>query len=262
MTTFPEGVSFEGTGKTDWNFSYEGRLFDTARWTELTRHRPFYGQVNFALTHRGDQWNRADEMIETPVDPSAVDVPPYYPDYPVVRENWAQYLNSVMALDGRVGQVLDQLRRSGVVDSTIVVFLAEHGRAMPRGKQWPYDSGLRVPLIVYVPPALEAPAGYRAGTRSGRLISGIDVPAATLALTGVPDFRGCRARCSSGQAPAVRVWGARPRRRDRGPGADDSVPALPLRAQLQPRTALLPDQPLQARQLPDDLGDARPSPAR
>ena len=205
MTTFPEGVSFEGTGKTDWNFSYEGRLFDTARWTELTRHRPFYGQVNFALTHRGDQWNRADEMIETPVDPSAVDVPPYYPDYPVVRENWAQYLNSVMALDGRVGQVLDQLRRSGVADSTIVVFLAEHGRAMPRGKQWPYDSGLRVPLIVYVPPALEAPAGYRAGTRSGRLISGIDVPAATLALTGVPDFRGCRARCSSGQAPAVRV---------------------------------------------------------
>lgn len=187
IETFPEGVSVEGTGKTDWNFSYAGTPFDTADWMEMTSHRPFYGQVNFALTHRGGQWDRADEFIDDPVDPSVVDVPPYYPDHPVVRKSWAQYLNSVMALDRRVGRVLGQLRRSGVADSTIVVFLADHGRAMPRGKQWPYDSGLQVPLVVYVPPGLEAPAGYEAGTRSDRLVSGIDIPATTLALAGVPD---------------------------------------------------------------------------
>jgi uncharacterized sulfatase len=89
-------------------------------------------------------------------------------------------------LDGRVGEVLGQLRRSGVADSTIVIFLSDHGRAMPRAKQWPYDSGLRVPLIVYVPPGLEVPAGYEAGAHSDRLISGIDVPATTLALARAP----------------------------------------------------------------------------
>jgi len=222
VETFPAGLSFEGTGKTDWNFSYEGRPFDTAKWTELTRHRPFYGQINFALTHRGDQWNRADELIDDPVDPSAVDVPPYYPDHPVVRESWAQYLNSVMALDRRVGQVLAQLQRSGVADSTIIVFLADHGRAMPRGKQWPYDSGLRVPLIVYVPPGLEAPAGYASGTRSDRLISGIDVPATTLNLAGAPvpsEMQGEVFLGPDRDAPRQFVYGGR----DRGDETVDRV---------------------------------------
>lgn len=187
IVSFPEEISFEGSGKTDWNFSYEGSPFDTDGWSELVGHRPFYGQVNFSLTHRGGEWDRAHTLVDEPADPGAVTVPPYYPDHPVVRENWAQYLNAVMALDGRVGEVLGQLRASGVADSTIVVFLADHGRAMPRGKQWPYDSGLQVPLIVYVPPGLEAPAGYEAGSRSDRLISGIDIPATTLALAGVPD---------------------------------------------------------------------------
>lgn len=187
VTEFPESVSFSGSGKTDWNFSYEGRPFDTDDWSELTSRRPFYGQVNFHLTHRGGHWDRADEHVEEPVDPANVEVPPYYPDHPVVRKSWAQYLNAVTVLDGRVGDVLAQLRASGAADSTIVIFLADHGRAMPRGKQWPYDSGLQVPLIVSVPPGLDAPAGYEAGTRSDRLISGIDIPATTLALAGVPD---------------------------------------------------------------------------
>ena len=187
VVDFPEGVSFDGNGKTDWNFSYDGAPFDTDVWSELVDRRPFYGQVNFSLTHRGGQWDRADEMIEEPVDPDGVDVPPYYPDHPVVRESWAQYLNAVTALDGRVGEVLDELRDSGAADSTIVVFMADHGRAMPRGKQWPYDSGLHVPFIVYVPSALEKPAGYRSGSVSDRMISGIDIPATTLALAGVPD---------------------------------------------------------------------------
>lgn len=222
IEAFPEGVSFEGTGKTDWNFSYDGRPFDTADWTEMTSRRPFYGQVNFALTHRGSQWDRAHTLIDTPADPDAVEVPPYYPDHPVVRESWAQYLNGVLALDTQVGTVLDQLRTAGVADSTIVIFLADHGRAMPRGKQWSYDSGLRVPLIVYVPPGLEAPAGYAAGTRSDRLISGIDLPATTLSLAGVPVPSTMQGRAFLGperDAPRRFVFGGR----DRGDETVDRV---------------------------------------
>jgi len=187
IVDFPEEVSFSGTGKTDWNFSYEGRPFDTADWSEMTSHSPFYGQVHFQLTHRGGLWDRADELVKDPINSSEVDVPPYYPDHPVVRDSWAQYLNAVAVLDSRMGKVLNQLRVSEVADSTIVIVTADHGPAMPRGKQWPYDSGLSVPLIVYVPPGLETPVGYKAGTRSDRLISGIDISATTLALAGVPD---------------------------------------------------------------------------
>ena len=176
---------FRGTGKTDWNFTYSGKPFDTDNWSDLKTNQPFYAQINFPETHRGGAWDEAHTRIEQPADPEKVVVPPYYPDHPEVRKDWAQYLNTVMSLDRKVGDILAMLEQDGLADNTIVVFMADHGRAMVRGKQWPYDSGLRVPLIVYVPPGVTPPEGYEAGTTSDQLISAIDLPATTIALAGM-----------------------------------------------------------------------------
>ena len=183
---FPDGIDFQGTGKTDWNFSYDGKPFDTDRWADLKSRQPFYAQVNFPETHRGRAWDEAHTHIPQPADPDKVVLPPYYPDHPVVRQDWAQYLNTVMSLDRKVGMVLDLLDADGLADNTVVIFMGDHGRAMVRGKQWPYDSGLHVPLIIYWPPSMPPPAGYEAGATSDRLISAIDVTATTLALAGAP----------------------------------------------------------------------------
>lgn len=186
VAQMPEGAGFSGTGKTDWNFSYAGKPFDSNRWNDLKENQPFYAQINFPETHRGHAWDSADERIPYTANPEKVKVPPYYPDHPVVRENWAQYYNTVMALDQKVGGVLDQLEEDGLADNTVVIFMADHGRAMMRGKQWPYDSGLKVPFIMYWPEAMSAPEEYQAGGVSNRLISNIDVTATTLAIAGVP----------------------------------------------------------------------------
>jgi N-sulfoglucosamine sulfohydrolase len=185
IVRLPADVPFEGTGKTDWNFTYEGEPFDTDRWEELKDHQPFYAQINFPETHRGESWDTAHLHLDSPADPAKVAIPPYYPDHPAVREDWAQYLNSGMALDAKVGHVLRLLERDGLADNTIVVFMGDHGRAMVRGKQWPYDSGLHVPLIVYWPAGVPAPEGYAAGSESDRLVSSLDVTATTLAAAGV-----------------------------------------------------------------------------
>jgi arylsulfatase A-like enzyme len=182
---FPEDAGFRGTGKTDWNFTVEGKPFDTDRWDDLKDHQPFYAQVNFQETHRSAHWDSAQLHVPTPADPAKVVVPPYYPDHPVVRRDWAQYLDNVMALDAHVGKILEYLARDGLAENTVVVFMPDHGRAMVRGKQWPYDSGLHVPLIVYWPAGLPAPEGFRAGGTSDRLISSIDLAATTLDLAGV-----------------------------------------------------------------------------
>ena len=179
-----------GTGKTDWNFTYpsERRPFDLDDWDQLKDHQPFYAQVNFSETHRGKSWNTAHEHIERRADPSQVQIPPYYPDHPVTRAVWAQYLNTVMAVDQRVGFILDLLKRDGLDRNTIVVFLGDHGRAMPRAKQWPYDSGLHIPLIVYWPEGnaeLPPPSHYQRGSQNDRLIASIDLTASTLAWAGV-----------------------------------------------------------------------------
>jgi arylsulfatase A-like enzyme len=198
-----------GSGKTDWNFTYDGEPFDTDRWSDLKSHEPFYAQVNFSETHRGRAWNTAHEHIERTADPDAVVVPPYYPDHPVIRADWAQYLNTVMALDRKVGFVLDRLEEDGLADRTVVVFMGDHGRAMVRGKQWCYDSGLRIPLLVRWPGGDVVP-----GTVSERMISAIDLTATTLALAGVPRPASMQGRVFLGpqaDPPRSYVFGARDR---------------------------------------------------
>jgi len=181
----PEGIDFQGTGKTDWNFSYDGRPFDTDRWSDLKDNQPFYAQINFPETHRGRAWDTAHTRIPHPADPEKVIFPPYYPDHPTTRADWAQYLNTVMSLDAKVGVILELLDRDGLAENTIVVFMGDHGRAMVRGKQWPYDSGLHVPLLIYWPPNIPQPEQYVAGSVDDQLISAIDVTATTLAFAGV-----------------------------------------------------------------------------
>jgi len=122
LTGDPHEQFYRGTGKTDWNFAYEGKPFDSSRWADLKTHQPFYAQVNFAEAHRGKAWNTAHLHVDRPADPAKVKLPPYYPDRPEARADWAQYLNSVMALDKKVGFVLRKLEEDGLAENTIVVF--------------------------------------------------------------------------------------------------------------------------------------------
>jgi arylsulfatase A-like enzyme len=107
VEVLPDDVPFRGTGKTDWNFTYRGEPFDTGAWDELKDNQPFFAEINFPESHRGADWNTAHERIDQPANPEAVEIPPYYPDHPVIRSDWAQYLNAVMAFDEKVGVMLD-----------------------------------------------------------------------------------------------------------------------------------------------------------
>lgn len=205
---------YRGTGKTDWNFSVEGKPFDSDRWSDLKSNQPFYAQVNFSETHRGRAWNIAREHIEHPADPERVAIPPYYPDHPLVREDWAQYLNAAMAMDKKVGFVLEKLKKDKLAENTIVVFMADHGRAMPRGKQWCYDSGLRIPLVVFMPDAWARQDGYQPGTVTDRLVESIDLTATTLDLAGVKKPQAMQGRVLFGEhadPPRDATFGARDR---------------------------------------------------
>lgn len=175
----------KGTGKTDWNFNFDGKAYDSNNWSDLKSHQPFYAQVNFSEAHRGGSWPEARKQNKQLADPDKVRIPPYYPDHPLTRDDWANYLDSITGLDRKIGLVLQQLKDDGLADNTIVIFFGDHGRAMIRGKQWCYDSGLHVPLIVFVPPGLQVPAGYQPSTVSDQLVEAIDISATTLDLAGV-----------------------------------------------------------------------------
>ncbi len=219
---FPDPVDFKGTGKTDWNFTYSGKPFDSNRWTDLKSHQPFYAQVNFSETHRGRAWDTAHTRIPQTADPAKVQFPPYYPDHEITRKDWAQYLNTAMSLDQKIGQILDLLRKDGLEANTIVVFLADHGRAHVRGKQWPYESGLHIPMIIRWPRKVPPPKEFAPGTVSDELVMSIDLTATTLDWAQAPQHAGIQGRIFWGPRAAPDrkyVFGGR----DRGDETVDRI---------------------------------------
>lgn len=182
----PPELGFRGTAKTDWNFTYVGKPFDTSKWVDLKAHQPFCAQINFSETHRqnikktGHPWN-SPKMA----DPAKVDLPPIYPDVPALREDWAGYLDAASALDEKIGKILKQLQADGLADNTIIIFIGDHGEAHLRGKQFCYEDGLHIPLIIYWPKGIPAPKQYKAGTVSDQFIEAIDLTATSLSIAGI-----------------------------------------------------------------------------
>ncbi|HVX14854.1 MAG TPA: sulfatase [Pirellulales bacterium] len=206
IVELPDGVGFKGTGKTDWNFTYE-RPFDSARWNDLKGHQPFYAQINFQETHR---------KFHAPqkADPAKVVIPPYYPDHPVTRADWAAYLDAASELDHKVGLVLAQLEADGLADSTIVVFFADHGQCHVRGKQFCYEEGLHIPLIIRWATRSAAPDGWQPGAVDDRFIEAIDLAPTTLDVAGAQKPAGMQGRIFLGkhaEPPREYVFGARDR---------------------------------------------------
>ena len=199
-----------GTGKLDLNFVNEGKLYDSAQWNDLKNNQPFFAQINLpeaeydiydrksAEKQRvpwvGEEWHPkiASEENVTP--------PPYYPDHPVSRQEWARYLNSISGADIRVGKILAQLKKDGMDDDTVVIFFSDNGRLTARGIHWPFDQGLRVPLIVRDAknfPVLSAKE--KPGVVSNRVVSLMDLTATTLSIAGLKRPNGMQSRVFLGK---------------------------------------------------------------
>ncbi|HVJ86946.1 MAG TPA: sulfatase [Caulifigura sp.] len=203
----PESFGFKGSGKTDWNFTHDKQPFDSARWSDLKSHQPFVAQINFQETHR--KFHAPEKA-----DPKLVEIPPYYPDHEVTRKDWAQYLDAASELDRKVGLILEQLEKDGLASNTVVIFTADHGQAHVRGKQFCYEEGLHVPLVIRWPAGVAAPADYKAGTVTDRFVESIDLAPTMLALGGTDKPKGMQGQVFLGDnaEPARKyAFGARDR---------------------------------------------------
>ncbi|MCK5270917.1 MAG: sulfatase, partial [Sedimentisphaerales bacterium] len=133
-------------GKTDYNFVYDKSLYDGLDWSGRQKGQPFFAQIQLLGGKR-----RHRVTVPHPVDPAKVKLPPYYPDHPILRQDWAEYLNSVIITDYEVKHILNRLDEEGVADNTIVIFLTDHGISHARDKQFLYEGGIHVPLIIRWP---------------------------------------------------------------------------------------------------------------
>jgi arylsulfatase A-like enzyme len=128
------------------------------------------------------------------------------PDDPVIREDWAQYLDCVRFTDYQLGTIVERLRASGDLDQTVLFFMTDHGISHVRHKQFLYDGGLHVPLII-------AGAGIGAGQVREDLVEHIDLAATSLALAGIdpPSRMASQDLLASHYQPRGAVFAARDR---------------------------------------------------
>ena len=198
-----------GTGKLDLNFVNEGPIYQSEDWETLKNNQPFFAQINMPeneydiydrQTYKHDRvtWYGEEQHPQIATQDN-VTPPPYYPDHPLVREEWARYLNSTSGMDIRIGWILDQLRKDNLAENTIIVFFGDNGRMEPRGIHWPWDTGLHVPLIVYYPENLPVPPQFQRGQVNDDVISLLDITATTLKMAGVTPPANMQSRAFLGE---------------------------------------------------------------
>lgn len=213
IKAFPEllraaGYYTTNNGKTDYqlDLSYTGGPFTVwdetnaaHPWRGRAAGQPFFAMLNINETH--ESW-LLDPGMDTSVnpmapglmhtigpavsgrkaiaDPAALKIPPFLPDTPLVRAEYAQMLDNITYAEQTVATLLAQLVEDGLASNTVVMVTSDHGDGLPRAKRSLYDSGLKVPLMV------RWPDGRGAGSRNGELVSFVDIAPSLLDLAGVP----------------------------------------------------------------------------
>ncbi len=175
-------VTSQGMNKNDFNFIFDSKdLYDQQSgqtlpglWKDRAAGQPFFAQVQL---RGGKHVFRMRGPLKT--DPDKIEVAPYYPDHPVIREHYAKHYDTIRITDDEVGKIIAALKEDNLLDNTVVFFWTDHGMMLHRHKQWLYEGGIRVPLIV------AGILGEKPGSANGNLVSGIDISATTLRVAGV-----------------------------------------------------------------------------
>ena len=195
VKAFPEylraaGYFTSNRAKTDYQFGVPFTIWDDLGQKAHWRNRPdpsqpFFSIFNLEITHESRSFPSSPSRKGKPLvtDPAAIQVPPYYPDTPLVREELARLYDNIADMDAQVGEILTQLEDDGLAENTVVFYWSDHGDGVPRAKRSLYDSGLRVPLMIRWPRSLAPP--FAPGTVSDELVSAIDLAPTTLTVAGL-----------------------------------------------------------------------------
>ena len=165
------GYFVTNKNKTDYNFIPASKLYHGSEWKKAPADQPIFAQFQLS--------GGKNRKAKSHADPEQVVLPPYYPDHPTLRQDWAKYLDSWVKTDEEVGRILADLEKAGRLDATAVFLWTDHGLSHLRGKQFLYEEGIRVPLVIRLPKK------RRAGTVRDDLIEHIDVAACSLKLAGI-----------------------------------------------------------------------------
>jgi arylsulfatase A-like enzyme len=170
LETFKNRVDYlKASGNRDTIFQQYTEFLDKA-----PKGKPFFVQVGYSDPHRVFNAKNFEPNAEKLSIPTQ-----HWPDTKLLRDDFAAYLGEIQRLDSDVGKVLEDLKKRGLDQNTLVVFIGDNGGALLRGKGTLYDLGIHVPLII------RHPGLIKGGQTSDALVSGIDIAPTFLSVAGL-----------------------------------------------------------------------------
>jgi len=225
------GYYCTNNSKKDYQFKESKNTWDASNGKAHWKNRgnsapPFFAVFNFTGCHEsgiaGDSKYKSvtkDLSLGERQEPAKLTtLPPYYPDTPVVREDWKRNYELITAMDAWVGNHIARLKEAGLYEDTIIIYWSDHGVGLPRAKRWLYDSGTRIPLIVRIPEKWRIDNQGKPGSVDDQLISSLDLGITALNLAGPPAPHITQGRAFLGKdlsLPRDYVYGARDRMDER-----------------------------------------------
>ncbi len=202
--------------KKDYNIPNQEGVWDVDDWWEykdMLKERqpgqPFFVMFNTFMSHESkihgsrdgmtDYYKNAsiEAMTGTPATqarmdsfnfmhkPGSIPLPPYHPNTPEMKEDWARYYDCISMMDDEVGELLKNLEKDTLLENTIVFYFSDHGGVLGRSKRFTFESGLHVPLIIRFPEKYKRMAPEKPGSKTERLVSFVDLAPTVLNLAGV-----------------------------------------------------------------------------
>ena len=190
------GYYTSNNAKEDYNLIKENDVWDNSSKRATYRDRKpgqaFFHVQNFHITHEGQLHFTPEQMAsrKTTRNPEEFTPFPYHPNTPTFRYTYAWYDELHRKLDQDIGAFLDQLENDGLMENTIIFYYGDHGGVLPRSKGYIYESGIHVPLIVYIPEKWKDLAPALPGSRIEGFTQFIDLGPTVLNLAGIETPKG------------------------------------------------------------------------
>lgn len=210
LTGFPSllrsaGYYVTNNAKTDYNSPIDPKL----TWHESSRNahyrnrpapdQPFFSIFNHEVCHESCLFPTDPPKSHlAPTNPADVRIPPYQPDTPEIRADWARYYDCIALMDKQIGAKLDDLQKAGLSDNTIIFYYSDNGGTLPRSKRFLQKSGTHVPLVVFFPPKWRHLAPASPGSRITDPVCFADFAPTLLSLTGIPKPNHMQGRAFAG----------------------------------------------------------------
>ena len=187
------GYFTANSSKTDYNC-----MMDTCAWDMVKSklgdwrlrkqdNQPFLFVRTNAASHESCLHFTGQQMKvrKTMHNPDEVKLMPQHPDTPLMRYTYATFYDRIHKVDDELGRMIEMLKEDGLIDNTFIFYFGDNGGSLPGSKGYTTETGLKVPLVVYVPEKWRKKLPVECGSRIDGMVSFIDLGPTLLHLAGI-----------------------------------------------------------------------------